>query len=329
MSAFITKLSFAALAFAIANAAPAPQYPSGTRVWTTAPYPSGTGSASTSSNGSETYSTSSYSESATYSTSSYSESATSTGSCSLGIPAQVIVDPAVASAKASDNAALAKELLSEVTQVDRFNRLLTVDGAGKELLDADTVQDRVVFNFNKANQTGEGGRLLVANEKNFPILVDLGISTAVAFLEPCGMNSPHTHPRATEFLTVVQGSLKAGFMLENAFVTEEDKAKKALTTQISAELSAFEATVFPQGSIHFQFNDNCEPAAFVASLTSSDPGTSQIAQNFFFQDDEIVDIVLGKGEQTVDGANIEEFRSKLPSNLVRDMDKCMQRCNLK
>jgi hypothetical protein len=40
------------------------------------------------------------------------------------------------------------------------------------------------------------------NVETFPILTDLGISTTVAFLGACGINTPHVHPRATEFLTV-------------------------------------------------------------------------------------------------------------------------------
>jgi hypothetical protein len=140
------------------------------------------------------------------------------------------------------------------------------------------------------------------------------------------MNSPHTHPRATEFLTVVQGQVKTGFMLENGFLA--GKKPGQLTTQVSAELSAFQGTVFPQGSIQFQFNDQCEPATFVATLNSEDPGTSQVAQNFFFLDDEIVDVTLGENIQ-IDGKNINQFRDTLPANLVQAVDSCLARCGSK
>ena len=139
------------------------------------------------------------------------------------------------------------------------------------------------------------------------------------------MNSPHTHPRATEMLTVVQGKVKTGFMLENNFVKPAD-GSNALTTQVSAELTPFQSTIFPQGSIHFQFNDNCEPATFVAALNSADPGTSQIAQNFFFLNESIVDFALS-GVMNIDGSNIDMFRDKLPVNLVQDMDSCLARCS--
>ena len=35
-------------------------------------------------------------------------------------------------------------------------------------------------------------------------------------LRPCGLNTPHTHPRATEFLFVISGTaLEVGFIEEN------------------------------------------------------------------------------------------------------------------
>jgi len=233
-------------------------------------------------------------------------------------------DSAAASAAAAANAALAKEVASEVTNVNRFNDLLTVDGAGMELLPEEELRKRVVFDFAAAQPLGAGGRFAAANAGNFPILVDQGLSTAVAFLNPCGMNSPHSHPRAAEWLTVVQGSVKSGFMMENGLLPNREEGR--LTTQITSELSAFQGTVFPQGSIHFQFNDNCEPATFVATLSSEDPGTSQIAQNFFFLDEDVVSVVLGDVQQ-IDGSNIEDFRTTLPPNLVQAVDSCLARCN--
>ena len=156
------------------------------------------------------------------------------------------------------------------------------------------------------------------------ILINEKLAVAAFFLNPCGMNSPHTHPRGSEFVTVVQGSVQTGFMLENGFLANSAEGRQ--TTQVSATLSPFQGTVFPMGSIHFQFNDNCEPASFISSFNSADPGTSQIAQNFFFQDDKIVNITLGE-VQSIDGTNIEQFRSSIPANLVQAVDSCLARCN--
>lgn len=35
------------------------------------------------------------------------------------------------------------------------------------------------------------------------------------------------------------------------------------------------------GSIHYEFNDSCEPPVFIATLSDEDPGLSRMAQNFF------------------------------------------------
>lgn len=80
------------------------------------------------------------------------------------------------------------------------------------------------------------------------------------------MNSPHTHPRATEFLTVVEGQLEVGFVMENGLFKDAAKEQlNALAFPFNTTLDQFEATIFPQGSIHFQFNPTCERAIFVSA----------------------------------------------------------------
>lgn len=250
---------------------------------------------------------------------------TSSGSKTSGGFPEFSTPPADAAAKAS---ALAEKLQSKVTQNDRLQVLLSEDNAGKvPLSDPDQIHDALAFDFKNAPAGGDGGRILVANEDNFPFLVGEGIAGAVAFIEPCGMNSPHTHPRATEFLTVVQGELVTGFVLENNFFKDAAKEIDALAFPFNTTLKQFEATIFPQGSIHFQFNPTCERAIFSAALNSADPGTSQIAQNFFTLDEKIVDITLGSYDK-IDPSNVDEFRAKLPPNLVRAVDSCKATCNM-
>lgn len=74
-----------------------------------------------------------------------------------------------------------------------------------------------------------------------------------------------------------------------------------------------------------RFNDNCEPATFIATLNSEDPGTSQATQNLFFLDDEVVDAALG-GNVDINGKSISEFRGDIPANLVNAMETCMRTC---
>jgi hypothetical protein len=67
----------------------------------------------------------------------------------------------------------------------------------------------------------------------------------VVFLEPCGINTPHIHLRAAEFLILVEGSnLKFGSVLENGLV------KPSENQEIAGTLNRLKATVFSQGSMH-------------------------------------------------------------------------------
>ena len=79
-------------------------------------------------------------------------------------------------------------------------------------------------------------------------------------------HTPHTHPRASEINFSLNTTLQAGFLLENG------------ARFVSVELAAGSATVFPQGSIHFELNPTCEPAMFVAAFNNEDPGVQQVAQ---------------------------------------------------
>ena len=162
-----------------------------------------------------------------------------------------------------------------------------------------------------------GGRgPILANRETFPIVTNLGQSVAVGFLGPCGLNTPHVHPRASEFLTVVKGEVDSGFILESGF-----------TSEVRTHLHKFQGTVFPQGSIHFQQNPTCDDAVFVAALNSDDPGASQIAQNFFALDSGIVNATLGFPD-SIDGRDIEMFKDRIPVNLALGVEKCLDVCGL-
>jgi len=54
-----------------------------------------------------------------------------------------------------------------------------------------------------------------SNVMQLPGLNTLGISLARIDYAPLGQNSPHTHPRATEILTVLEGTLYVGFVTSN------------------------------------------------------------------------------------------------------------------
>ncbi|KAF7342437.1 Spherulin-1b protein [Mycena venus] len=216
----------------------------------------------------------------------------------------------------TNGAAIAAGLKTQASAIDRFKKLLT-DGSGN-LLTGDALRDLTVFDFNnQAPAPGaKGGSILLATVDNFPILTDLGISGAISFIEPCGLNIPHEHPRANEMLTVIDGVLDAGFVLENGFNTE-----------VQTQLGKYQATVFPIGSIHYQQNPTCSPAAFVAAFSYEDPGRSDIATNFWMLPSDVVDAALGFPE-TIGGDTIDAWRAHLPVNLAAGVDSCLKACGL-
>ena len=73
------------------------------------------------------------------------------------------------------------------------------------------------------------------------------------------MNSPHTHPRATEINFSINTTLRGGVLIENGARFAE------------IDIRPGTATIFPQGAIHFEMNPSCEDAMFVASTSSTQP----------------------------------------------------------
>ncbi|KAJ7692110.1 RmlC-like cupin domain-containing protein, partial [Mycena rosella] len=197
---------------------------------------------------------------------------------------------------------------------DRFKKLLT-DASGV-LLTGDALRQLTVFDFNnQAPAAGaSGGSILLATVDNFPILEELGISGAVSLVEPCGLNIPHLHPRGNEFFTVIDGILDTGFVQENGF-----------NAVVQTQLGKYQGTVFPMGSLHYQQNPTCSPAAFVAALNSEDPGRTDLATSYWMLPSDIVDASMGFPE-TIGGENIDAWRAHLPLNLAAGVDSCLAAC---
>lgn len=98
----------------------------------------------------------------------------------------------------------------------------------------------------------------------------LGISMVRIDYAPYGLNPPHTHPRATEILLVLEGTLYVGFVTSNP--------NNTLFTKVLNEGDVF---VFPEGLIHFQFNVGKTNAIAFAGLSSQNPGVITIANAVF------------------------------------------------
>jgi hypothetical protein len=134
------------------------------------------------------------------------------------------------------------------------------------------------------------------------------------------MNTAHVHPRANEWLTVVEGKVLSGTFLENNVV-------KNGAAEITTTLEKYQGTVYPMGQIHYQFNNFCEPATAIATLDNNDAGTEQIAPAFFGLNPEVVNATLGY-PKSLNGKSIKEFRKQIPPNLVLAMETCLVKCGM-
>ncbi|KMZ73730.1 putative germin-like protein 2-1 [Zostera marina] len=115
-----------------------------------------------------------------------------------------------------------------------------------------------------------GSIVTPVNVEQIPGLNTLGISLVRIDFQPGGLNPPHTHPRATELLTVLEGTLGVGFVTSNT----ENRL-------ISKILKKGDVFVFPIGLIHFQINLGNKPAVAITGLSSQNPGVITIANALF------------------------------------------------
>ena len=136
-----------------------------------------------------------------------------------------------------------------------------------------------------------GSNVTLINVMQLPGLNTLGISLARIDYAPLGQNPPHTHPRATEILTMLERTLYVGFVTSNP----DNKL-------FSKVLNKGDVFVFPQGLIHFQFNPIYDkPAVALAALSSQNPGAITIANAVFGSKPPISDDVLAKAFQVQKG----------------------------
>lgn len=136
-----------------------------------------------------------------------------------------------------------------------------------------------------------------ANVQIIPGLNTLGVSLSRIDYAPGGLNPPHTHPRATEIVFVLDGELQVGF------VTTSNKL-------ISKTIKKGDIFVFPKGLLHFQNNIGKAPASVLAAFNSQFPGTLSVSTALFAASPEIPDNVLTKTFQ-VGTKQIEKIKSRL------------------
>ncbi|KAA0052478.1 hypothetical protein IC582_017679 [Cucumis melo] len=161
-------------------------------------------------------------------------------------------------------------------------------------------KDFFMSGLNVAGDTNNpvGSAVTPANVVQIPGLNTLGISMVRIDYAPWGINAPHTHPRATEILTVLEGTLLVGFVTSNT----ENRL-------ITKTLNKGDVFVFPVGLVHFQQNIGYGPAVAIAALSSQNPGVITIANAVFGSKPDISTNILAKAFQT-DSAIIANIQSK-------------------
>ncbi|KAB1995953.1 hypothetical protein ES319_D13G196300v1 [Gossypium barbadense] len=149
-------------------------------------------------------------------------------------------------------------------------------------------EDFFFSGLNKPGNTSNlvGSNVTTVNVDQIPGLNTLGISLVRIDYAPYGLNPPRTHPRGTEILVVIKGTLYVGFVTSNP--------DNRLFTKI---LNPGDVFVFPIGLIHFQFNIGKTEAVAFAGLSSQNAGVITIANAVFGSNPPINPDVLTKAFQ--------------------------------
>ncbi|KAF6157332.1 hypothetical protein GIB67_004270 [Kingdonia uniflora] len=129
-----------------------------------------------------------------------------------------------------------------------------------------------------------GSLVTAANVLKIPGLNTLGVSLARVDYAPGGVNPPHTHPRATEIVFVLEGELEVGFITTANIL-------------ITRTIMVGEVFTFPKGLVHFQINNGVGNASVLAAFNSQLPGTQAIALTLFAASPPVPDNVLAKAFQ--------------------------------
>ncbi|KAG8373648.1 hypothetical protein BUALT_Bualt11G0046100 [Buddleja alternifolia] len=180
---------------------------------------------------------------------------------------------------------------------------------GKICKDPKTVTGDEFF-FSGLNRPGiirspVGSQVTPVFVDEMPGLNTLGISLVRIDYEPNGgLNPPHAHPRASEILVVMEGTLYAGFVASNS------KDPNIRNKVFARTLYPGDVHVFPRGLIHFQMNVGETKAVAFASLNSQDPGIITLANALFGSVPPIDPRVLARGFQ-LDNNVVSDLQSRL------------------
>ncbi|KAF9594391.1 hypothetical protein IFM89_030993 [Coptis chinensis] len=107
-----------------------------------------------------------------------------------------------------------------------------------------------------------------ASMAEFPALNGQSVSFAVLKYPPGTINPPHTHPRASELLFVLEGSLEVGLV-------------DTTNEYFNQTLQEGDLFIFPKGLVHYQYNSNSKGAIAISAFGSANAGTVSIPRTVF------------------------------------------------
>ncbi|KAF3621179.1 putative germin-like protein subfamily 1 member 7-like [Capsicum annuum] len=142
----------------------------------------------------------------------------------------------------------------------------------------------------------------IVDVNSMPGLNTLGITVARFDLELQSISPLHMHPRASALITVLEGTLYAGFLAS-------DPTNFFRSRLFSEILNPGYVFVFPQGLIHFQYNVGQKKATFLTFLNSQNPGLVMIPKSIFASEPPVPDGILAKGFQ-LNKTQIAELQNK-------------------
>lgn len=124
-----------------------------------------------------------------------------------------------------------------------------------------------------------GVAVALASAANVGALNTQGLSMVRVDYAKGGVVPPHVHPRASEVVYVIEGTVQAGFV---------DSSNR----MYSETVRAGELFVIPRGLLHFLYNVGDGKALSVSSLNSQNPGASLAANALFGAHPALPDAVL-------------------------------------
>ncbi|XP_057829604.1 germin-like protein subfamily 1 member 1 [Cryptomeria japonica] len=117
-----------------------------------------------------------------------------------------------------------------------------------------------------------------------PGINTLGIQMVRANVDVGGQVPPHTHPRATEMVYILEGYILAGFV-------------DSSNNLFSQKIKAGDVFVFPKGTLHFLHNIGKTPANWITAFNSQNPGVAVTPMVTFAANPPIPPKVLSKAFQ--------------------------------